>query len=466
MLENFTKTFMDKEYAAHRQDILWKREESYLPATMERVARIQRGRQMEKEILKDMLRERERLANQVRKMDADIRLLEIHTINPLLRGEEPIALQDRHSSQSSTTERVVMNRKCMSEDCKGWLNSQWHCGLCDNYTCNGCFAIKGKVRDADHTCDPGAKASADLIKKDTKPCPNCGTGIFRSEGCPVMFCTNCHKGFNWNTMKIVETNIHNPHYYEWMAANGGGRPRAVGDIPCGGVPDERFIWNLAKSPEKTLVSNMHRILTHITHIEIPNNNPENMQLDIVAVRTEYLLGEMSASHAKSILYNNEKRVNNRRVIYDILHTCVTVGSDLLRNIIAEIEEVMKLTNVAREFKIYNNAVKNDNDGLIREWVSFKRACESLRLFINKSMIDAACVYKLTSFPIITKDWLDIIHPRRTIETIEMYASECGYMGDELQAIVSKLATADSKAKAKAKARAADEAVGGGAGGGK
>ena len=54
MLQNFTKTYIDKDYAHHRAEILWKREESYLPATMERVERIREGRRLEREMVRPM----------------------------------------------------------------------------------------------------------------------------------------------------------------------------------------------------------------------------------------------------------------------------------------------------------------------------------------------------------------------------------------------------------------------------
>ena len=70
------------------------------------------------------------------------------------------------------------------------------------------------------------------MKKDTKPCPKCGTGIFKIDGCDVMFCINCQTYFSWNTGKIHTRSLHNPEAVRWMREQGRAIPRAEGDDGC------------------------------------------------------------------------------------------------------------------------------------------------------------------------------------------------------------------------------------------
>lgn len=131
-------------------------------------------------------------------------------------------------------EKSVSNgRKCPDPECRGYLSTQWKCGLCEKWACPECHVIKGDTRDAEHTCNPDTLATAKLLDKDTKPCPKCSTPIHKIEGCDQMWCTQCHTGFSWRR-GTIENRVHNPHYYEWQRQNGGGRaPRNVGDLECG-----------------------------------------------------------------------------------------------------------------------------------------------------------------------------------------------------------------------------------------
>jgi hypothetical protein len=143
-------------------------------------------------------------------------------------------LQGQLINGGIVAEKSVSNgRRCPDPECRGYLSTQWKCGLCEKWACHECHVIKGDTRDAEHTCDPDTLATAQLLSKDTKPCPKCSTPIHKIEGCDQMWCTQCHTGFSWKR-GTIENRVHNPHYYEWQRQNGGGRaPRNVGDFECG-----------------------------------------------------------------------------------------------------------------------------------------------------------------------------------------------------------------------------------------
>jgi hypothetical protein len=84
---------------------------------------------------------------------------------------------------TQTTERQEFIKSCPDTNCRGFLSSQWKCGICEKWACPACHEIKGDTRDAEHTCNPETVATVALLQNDTRPCPKCRTGIFKIDGC-------------------------------------------------------------------------------------------------------------------------------------------------------------------------------------------------------------------------------------------------------------------------------------------
>ena len=219
MSKNMTKSFMSKDYKQMQEKRASDIQRALLPATIDFV---------NAEI------ERERMIEEIRNIDAAIEILKNRKTNLhyLLR-------QGGRSYEPFKIEASLFVRSCPSEDCRGYLNSTtWKCELCNMFACSECHVLKGDAHDSPHTCDPDTRATAQLLKKDTKPCPKCQEGIYKIDGCDQMWCVRCHTAFSWRTGKTEET-IHNPHYYQWMRQhNNGNIPRNPGDIPGDIVPGE------------------------------------------------------------------------------------------------------------------------------------------------------------------------------------------------------------------------------------
>ena len=47
-----------------------------------------------------------------------------------------------------------------------------------------------------HKCDEEKVASVEMLKRDTKPCPKCGTPIHKIEGCDQMWDPQCGTAFS------------------------------------------------------------------------------------------------------------------------------------------------------------------------------------------------------------------------------------------------------------------------------
>ena len=92
-------------------------------------------------------------------------------------------------------------------------------------------------------------ATAKLLAKETKSCPQCAIPIFKISGCDQMWCTECQTPFSWKTGQKVSGVIHNPHFYQWQRQqNSGNAPRRPGTrYDCGGLPWVRTIRHILKT---------------------------------------------------------------------------------------------------------------------------------------------------------------------------------------------------------------------------
>ena len=222
--QNLPKSFIDGPFAKKRAEILWRREQSFIPRAQIQAQRIVASETYDQENIKPVREIILELNRRKRELEEKLEECYIEfnkgfrVKDKILRGEIDI---ETGKPIKDKTEKTKFVRKCAFTDCLGWLSSSWKCGLCENYTCSDCFAILGKKKRNDkenpHTCSKEDLETATLIRNNTKPCPKCGEAIEKAEGCDVMFCTSCHTGFNWKTSKILNGDaIHNPHYFEWL----------------------------------------------------------------------------------------------------------------------------------------------------------------------------------------------------------------------------------------------------------
>lgn len=168
-----------------------------------------------------------------------------------MRSEARLALQRiymvLHTLDLQT--RGIRSRKCGVPTCSGWVDfNTSHCLSCGERTCSqcGCLSTEG------HVCDPSVVESIRAIERDCKPCPSCGASSYRTEGCPTMWCANCHSFWNWDSSRVIRssgTSPHNPDHRAWLrgSTSSSAPPREAGDIPCGGIIDKTRLISLLQS---------------------------------------------------------------------------------------------------------------------------------------------------------------------------------------------------------------------------
>jgi hypothetical protein len=262
--------------------------------------------------------------------------------------------------------------KCPAEGCRGFLSSAWKCGTCEKFFCSDCHAQKAGMRDEQHVCNEDAKATASMIRQETKPCPKCGIRISKIDGCDQMWCIECHTTFSWNTGQILlNTVVHNPHYYEYLRkTNGGNVPRELGDVPCGGLPNAYLFSRTVHDcptvavPIKQKLTDILRGISDVQYVRLPSfplrqNANINRDIDI-----EYLMQKISEEEWGTKLEQAETRFERKKEIGLILQTLVHIASEKLTAVMNARPEDKK--------RIYEKTVEE---------------MESVRKYINDSLMD-------------------------------------------------------------------------------
>jgi hypothetical protein len=232
--------------------------------------------------------------------------------------------------------------KCADEECRGFLSSAYKCGTCEKWTCSQCLVVIGKEKEAEHTCNPDTVETAKTIKAETRPCPKCGTRIFKVDGCDQMWCTvdGCQTAFSWNTGHVITGKIHNPHYYEWLRRNGGGAApaREIGDIPCGGLPPIHQLFAALRPtciPQelRMILSETHRNFRELIDTRLYDFPARPPALSNKDVDVDYLMNNTTEEEWQRQLELAEAKFMRKKEIGQVLQTLATAGSDLMNHIV-------------------------------------------------------------------------------------------------------------------------------------
>jgi hypothetical protein len=318
LAKNTDEPFHNHEYREYRAKIIIQRERSLLPATQPYVESV-RVQEEKKKQVQDLTREiamlRELLYEAIDKKN-------------LLRFE----LKCAENSKPEISQNIFIGN-CPNQDCKGYLDNQYICGICKEEACSKC-----REQKHEKSCNPDILKTIRLLSKDTKSCPNCGIPIHKIEGCDQMFCTSCHTPFGWNTGKIETGRIHNPHYYEYQRKNGGAI-REAGDVQCGGAVSSNKLRNKLikdRHTEQTVdwVMESHRLSGHIRSVVIPLYRAQQVEEHTNRdLRIKYLLGALSEKRWISEIKKREKKREKNTAISLALLMFVDTIDDLHANIV-------------------------------------------------------------------------------------------------------------------------------------
>ena len=189
-----TVKFLTKEYAAHREEILFNNEKLLLPATQARIME----KRARKELLLQLYKERKQLENDrykvyiilnKQKIQDAVLLEEVNrqyddlTLQLAHLEARINALREGHADPSDNSgRRIKLHIACPITSCRGFLDEDWKCGLCASEVCASChMAISGA-----HSCKSEDIETAKVIKNETRPCPKCSANIYKLDRCEQM----------------------------------------------------------------------------------------------------------------------------------------------------------------------------------------------------------------------------------------------------------------------------------------
>lgn len=242
-------------------------------------------------------------------------------------------------------------KECSHDGCRGKLNSQWKCVLCEKYTCSRCHMPKKDRNDPDHVCDEDIVKNLETLKQESRPCPKCGTAISKIDGCDQMYCVSCHTAFSWRTGKVENGYIHNPEYFRYRRENGLDIARNPMDRPDGidecfdpfeNYQERLYFEDLLRritviaGQDRRRILEIFRFGMHIQRMDLPyyNNNFEEKKRNL---RVKYLLGDFD----KEKWYCNLKKITKENYFNNEVMEILTTLKDIIKDIITNI--VVKMT---------------------------------------------------------------------------------------------------------------------------
>ena len=428
--KNLNSSFIDKEYKQHRKVLLFDIEKARLPETMPYVEKYLSIKPLEQENI-TLKTELAKLETIMYKMRTDMRQNNAKIEN-YRRGNFNYG---EGKSEEAKEKRVFM-KGCPVNGCRGFLSTQWKCGVCKIFVCKRCMEPIGDNKDAEHVCNEDSVKTAEMLKKETKNCPSCAAVIYKISGCDQMWCTQCHIAFSWKTGQKVNGVIHNPHFYQWQRNNGGAtqNPNAV---HCGGIPGYYIFRNRLRtfltfcSPDLVnSLMRLHRASIHFGQVELVHYRTRvQRNTDNTDLRVKYLAKEISEVDMKKKLASRDTAKMKARAILDIYELFNNVITEAIMSIyninssnapasccVSLQEEVTKIDNVRRYCnkelrkvsKNYKQCVKMIRQSLYTDSEKFNSDIISIRM--KKKYFDCPFKWvsstnnKMNMIPRTEQDW--------------------------------------------------------------
>ena len=351
MVDGLCRSFVYGEWKNYKEGLLLETEKARLVDDVENAARVKQRTAL--------CSSKATLREQIRKLQEQHRRVE-WTLAHLRRIERGETVSDKKPRE--------FIQKCPGNNCNGFLSTAWKCKICELVVCSKCHEIKeepgaGGGDPEGHTCKQENIDSVKFLKTDTRKCPKCATRIHKINGCDQMWCTQCHIAFKWSSGAIVTNGIvHNPHFvaYQKELARQGKMPtgRAVGDVPCGGLPYhwqfyDKIVRRFAptdgagrtrfRTPRSRRDRNgddlwaqlmdLHRNATHLQHVIVINMRREVQNIDNNRdIRIQFILGNIDEKKLSSMVIRRSLTKEKKTAmlhVYELINTIITENVNMI-----------------------------------------------------------------------------------------------------------------------------------------
>ena len=313
-------TFVSSDYRRMRRNVLVSDEMLRIPDTVEMARRSKHEANLRREI---------------RQLFVDIRRGRWYLM-PQLRNAEMRLQEHMNNGQGNETSARALTSRCAHDECKGYVDSDGTCGICDRVTCARCGAPVHNMDE--HQCDDNDVMSIQAIGSECKPCVRCRAPSTRVEGCATMWCASCHTFWNWDTGRVIESRgnntPHNPDHRAWAANT---RHREIGDIPCGGIPDGgmlhmalmRFVIERVSASAPVIVQATEAI-HYAQTIRTRFPRTWDAVTDNLNVRIAFINGDIDEDVFARTVERNDRTSRFKRDVGEVLETLVLSGADILQ----------------------------------------------------------------------------------------------------------------------------------------
>lgn len=397
--DNTPKSWFDGEYKEKRKTDLLDREKSLLQTAIP----IMKIKSTEKRY-DDKIR---RLRDEMRRLDRELSTTlyeKTYNLERIRNGyeeeteekmEEILDDEKREELRRlKRDEKAQFIKPCPVNNCRGFLSTRWKCGVCETCVCKDCLMIKRE----EHTCKQEDVDTATFIKKDSRPCPKCGAGIHRIDGCNAMFCVQCNTCFDYKTGKIQTSNS-NPHFAAWKRTNEStaqnNNTTPANEINgCGGNnynttrsidTIQRLFRNRFKGLKVDIsqgdIYSIENFLHHFNQEVLPYYNVglDNLDKKWMEFRIMYLEHRIDDETWKRNILTREKKCLYNQSMTHLAQMFLDVLYDIILRL-ASVEAVILHTN---NIPNGNKDTRETNQKILDEFVTIFKEVEALIQYFNE-----------------------------------------------------------------------------------